>query len=604
MRKLIFAIILCLSAAWLNAQDAFEVGTYNVATKQFTNETVNINGSFTFAIKVNDPSFQTVLSANQNRTLAYFEARYVLEDGDPENPTYLGEAGDLSLEARMTRVPGQFVYYTENYTPGVKLATETTGMIHFNVLVAEHNGDFWWVESNAAGAIPCYAGGIDFEVPDDGGVTTPGDLTGNKGNTKYWMHYMPWHSTNNGNWSNWHGGWNHWNKAENYSTNPNNIIGQRLNGAGNKRDIATHYYPLIDVYNGNDRDVLEYHCLLMKYAGVDGLKINWYGVSGMYDSPVSKESVDMLVQVAKEVGLEFSINYEDWTTGWGGNGNVNNAIRDLQYVQNNYFSMPNHIKIEGKPLLTTFGPRTITSEGDWNQIFNALNQKPFFMPLIGHEWAIGYSNANGIFNWRQDNHNNYRNEVQGMKYSYQHYIASVMPGYKDCYNGDGSPSTGSVGLETNGQFLKDRLAIAQSYDPPYIQLMTWNDYGESTMFEPTDEFGYTFLNILQEGVGLSEYKEVLPKIKEYFDQKKKYKGNTTEEARLKQAFNYFVAVQPENAIILLDGGNVGIEEGIEEVQQASIVGYYNILGQKLSQEPANGMFIIVYDNGTSEKVMK
>jgi hypothetical protein len=31
-----------------------------------------------------------------------------------------------------------------------------------------------------------------------------------------------------------------------------------------------------------------------------------------------------------------------------------------------------------------------------------------------------------------------------------------------------------------------------------IQLVTWNDYGEGTMIEPTHEFGYTFLEVVQQ----------------------------------------------------------------------------------------------------------
>ena len=31
-----------------------------------------------------------------------------------------------------------------------------------------------------------------------------------------------------------------------------------------------------------------------------------------------------------------------------------------------------------------------------------------------------------------------------------------------------------------------------------IQLVTWNDYGEGTMIEPTHEFGYKFLEVIQQ----------------------------------------------------------------------------------------------------------
>jgi hypothetical protein len=31
-----------------------------------------------------------------------------------------------------------------------------------------------------------------------------------------------------------------------------------------------------------------------------------------------------------------------------------------------------------------------------------------------------------------------------------------------------------------------------------VQLVTWNDYGEGTVIEPTHEFGYRFLEIIRE----------------------------------------------------------------------------------------------------------
>ncbi len=52
----------------------------------------------------------------------------------------------------------------------------------------------------------------------------------------------------------------------------------------------------------------------------------------------------------------------------------------------------------------------------------------------------------------------------------------------------------------------------------------------------------------------------------------------------------------------------GITTDVVEIDNYSslpeIVGYYNILGKKLENEPANGIYIIMYDNGKAEKVMK
>ena len=43
---------------------------------------------------------------------------------------------------------------------------------------------------------------------------------------------------------------------------------------------------------------------------------------------------------------------------------------------------------------------------------------------------------------------------------------------------------------------------------------------------------------------------------------------------------------------------------ISSEKEKTIIGYYNTLGQRLSKEPTNGIYIIMYDNGTSEKKIK
>jgi hypothetical protein len=40
--------------------------------------------------------------------------------------------------------------------------------------------------------------------------------------------------------------------------------------------------------------------------------------------------------------------------------------------------------------------------------------------------------------------------------------------------------------------------IALENEANIIQLVTWNDYGEGTMIEPTKEFGYQYLKMMQE----------------------------------------------------------------------------------------------------------
>jgi hypothetical protein len=54
----------------------------------------------------------------------------------------------------------------------------------------------------------------------------------------------------------------------------------------------------------------------------------------------------------------------------------------------------------------------------------------------------------------------------------------------------------------------------------YIQIVTWNDYGEVTMIEPTREFGYTFLTLLQEKLGVKHNQADLEQVTKIFHQRK------------------------------------------------------------------------------------
>ena len=78
-----------------------------------------------------------------------------------------------------------------------------------------------------------------------------------------YIHYMPWFETpetNGGKWG------SHWTM----NTCDPNIV-----DANGRRQIASHYYPITGPYASTDEAILDYQCLLMKYAGAEGLMIDW-----------------------------------------------------------------------------------------------------------------------------------------------------------------------------------------------------------------------------------------------------------------------------------------------------------------------------------------
>src|SRR5689334_12102170 len=106
------------------------------------------------------------------------------------------------------------------------------------------------------------------------------------------VHYMPWYVAKpySSSWG-WHWTMNHFNP-------------DTTNSSGH-RQIASQYYPLIGPYDSLDPVVLEYHVLLMKLAGVDGVIVDWYGPDNYYDYAVNNARTLALLQCAQRAGLKF-----------------------------------------------------------------------------------------------------------------------------------------------------------------------------------------------------------------------------------------------------------------------------------------------------------
>src|SRR5277367_2315315 len=115
------------------------------------------------------------------------------------------------------------------------------------------------------------------------------------------VHYMPWFVSQpySGSW-----GW-HWTMN---SFDPN-----RTNSANGRREIASCFYPSIGPYDSADPAVLEYHVLLMKLAGIDGVIVDWYGPDNFADYAVNNQRTLALFDFTRKAGLKFSLCYEDQT---------------------------------------------------------------------------------------------------------------------------------------------------------------------------------------------------------------------------------------------------------------------------------------------------
>ncbi|AXT53162.1 hypothetical protein D1818_20890 [Aquimarina sp. BL5] len=351
---------------------------------------------------------------------------------------------------------------------------------------------------------------------------------------KVYIHYMPWFQSKDfdGYWG------QHWTMT---NKNPENID---MNG---KREIASYYYPIIGPYSSSDPHLQEYHFLMMKLAGVDGVIFDWYGNRDLHDYENIKSATESFINTLEDLDFDFSIMYEDRVAMQAYDQQLSSSIieaaqEDLQYINDTYFSSPNYIKYNDKNLLFVFGPHHITTQQEWDSIFSVLpvNDRPDFLTLWASNNLVG-QNATGEFLWVAQDHLN-AHEHYYNTYDIQNMITvgSSYPGFKSYYEeGDWLQGINSWSINHNqGQTFAETLNYTHHELSDFIQIITWNDFGEGTMIEPTQEFGFIYLQLLQQYTGVEYTASDLNVALELYQTRKKFQDNTIAQKYLDRTYKY------------------------------------------------------------------
>lgn len=365
---------------------------------------------------------------------------------------------------------------------------------------------------------------------------------------KVYMHYMPWFespATLGG--TNWGFHWQFNNR------NPNVV------DANGKRQIASHYYPKIGPYASNDPQVIEYHLLLMKLSGIDGVMINWYGQQGT-NGDVANLLTNSNAIVAKtdDFGMKFGVVFEDRFAA-----NIEQAKTNVRYLKDNYFNKPEYIRYGAgeDPLMFVFGPITFQQPTQWNQIIAEAGE-PLTLLTLPYESNETGQNADGEFQWiwedeTKDNHLQVLTDFLNNRAPSLNVVSGVAyPGFNDYYQEGGLGNVVPFEIpHENGQTLAQTLALAQqsSSKIDMLQLATWNDFSEGTMFEPTVETGFDYLKQIQQFTGVPYGEDELQLVYRLYVARKEHAGNAATQALLDQASGHLNALEIEQARAVLDG---------------------------------------------------
>ncbi len=298
-------------------------------------------------------------------------------------------------------------------------------------------------------------------------------------------HYMPWFVANE-NERSW--GW-HWTM----NTFDPNVI------ADGKRAVASHFYPLIGPYDSGDSKVLEFHLLTMKMAGIDGVIVDWYGLQDFRDYKTLHQNTQRLIEHAERLGMAFAICYEDQTVPalvaekkLDAANRISHTTAELDWLAKNWFSRKCYVKVDSRPLLLSFGQDGLT-DAEWQACLSRVATPVAYFSQHHQRKA-----AVGAFDWPSPKEGTSANTRFLKEATNKSAVIPVaFPRFVDIYaEAKVHPSWGRV-EDQRGETFKRTLQAALNHDARIVQIATWNDWGEGTMIEPSVEFGYRDLEIVQ-----------------------------------------------------------------------------------------------------------
>jgi hypothetical protein len=299
-------------------------------------------------------------------------------------------------------------------------------------------------------------------------------------------HYMPWYEAKP---HSPHWGW-HWTMG---AFDPEGK-------SPAKPAIASHYHPLIGPYDSGDPDVIEYHALLMKLAGIDGVIIDWYGTADYFDYASIHHHASAFVGQAAKTGLQIAVCYEDQTIAKlveGGrlkpSQRTAHARREIEWLQMTWFRESGYLKFNNRPVLLSFGHDGLTDD-EWQHVLNDSPNAPIYFSENSRRTA-----ATGAFDWPvpqlgPKSQDAFYREAKRWPAG----IAVAFPRFHDIYEQAKIHKSWGAIEDNDGKTFSATLETALKCGLPLVQISTWNDWGEGTVIEPSIEFGYRDLEVLQQ----------------------------------------------------------------------------------------------------------
>ncbi|MBU1852857.1 MAG: hypothetical protein KJ957_02275 [Candidatus Omnitrophica bacterium] len=325
-------------------------------------------------------------------------------------------------------------------------------------------------------------------------------------NGKYvFAHYMAWYGNKETS-----GQWFNWAIALNSIPEDKHHYPDYVDWRGRK-DIASSLYPLIGPYDSTDEDVLEYHILLAKAAGIDGFMVNWYGFSKDQDVINQNDiSFKKLLRLSEKLDFKICVCFDDKSMFPPYNKLktrkevIKNTELTIKRFNKKYSSYRSYFRIKDRVVFSNFSHSepsdSVDSPGFSADEYALLLQPYNYFLMHDFHWYLSedyFGVSDAMFPWLEQNFHQLedfykRSSVELEKARIRFISGLVSPGFDNtgCWGwGTGPHITYRNGLSHYSLYWEHVIR----HDPGFIQIVTWNDFPEGSVLEPTKEFKNTYL---------------------------------------------------------------------------------------------------------------
>ena len=263
--------------------------------------------------------------------------------------------------------------------------------------------------------------------------------------------------------------------------------------------IASQLRPAAGIYDSSDPHVVEHQLLLMKLSGIDGVIVDWYGRAELWDHARNHRCTQLLIDRAGELGMQVAICYEDKTLAdlvkerrIQREDRVSHAAGEIAWLAEHWFPLDHYLRLDDRPVLLSFGHEGLADD-EWSR---ALARAP--RPIAYFSEHRRRPAAVGGFDWPVPREGVAAQERFARESrDWPSRIPVAFPRFLDIYAEAGVHASWGRVDDDGGRTFARTLDLALAMQPPFVQIATWNDWGEGTVIEPSVEFGTRDLELLQ-----------------------------------------------------------------------------------------------------------